>query len=574
MWAISCLCLLLAACSPPSAEDDTPSVDLAVSDVVYSPTSSEGPWQTSKFWELPAQPQHLWIRSDVQLEPHHVPKGAPLGVGVSGMASCEVRWDGQRLASRGRPAVQPEDEVPGPISQVLHVPDHLATTGAHRLDLRCSHYHRGFTPSFGYWRLKVGHYGRLLEGERAVSWSALTTLSGMLVVGVYYLVLFVLDRRRRPYLLLAALALAAAGLLVAEAWRNVLGYTYDWHIVRLRCVAWLAWGVGCLLLLFLSDQFNVGKNWRVRLAALLTISASLVVFPSWDGKIVGSLLTALIWALLICLAAWRRRRDGSPAAAFGVGFCLAILLWDLWSFVDRNLYLGLGLLLILLMASHARHVRAEQRQAEATRLRSSRLEVELLRRHLQPHFLMNTLTALSEWVEEEPQVAVRMIEALADEMRLLGDISQRHQIPLADELELCRHHLDVMGMRHDRRYRLASQVVDDQAAVPPAIFHTLVENAVTHGASTDGDTTELRLVQQRDGEGWKGDGWKYTFESPLDPSGVDPPESRAEGTGLQYVKARLNERYGDAWRFEHGRAGDVWRSVLQVPDSAPAEATP
>lgn len=561
MWVLISLSLcLLLGCSTSTEDSAEPSINLPINDVTYSTESSEGPWQASTFWELPAQPQHLWIRSDLQLEPRHLPTGAPFGVRVSGMASCETRWDGHLLQGLGRPAPRAEDEIPGPISQVLHVPDHLATAGAHRLTLRCSHHHRGFTPSYGYWRLTAGHYGRLLEGERAVSWSALTTLSGMLVVGIYYLVLFVLDRRRRPYLLLSVFSWTAAGMVVAEAWRNVVGYTYDWHIVRLRCVAVLAWGVGCLLLLFLSDQFSVGKSWRLRLAVLLTVSVPIVTFAAWDGKIVGSLLTALVWALLTCGGAWRRKRDGASAAALGVGACLAILLWNPWSFVDRNLYLGLGLLLILLMASHARHLRAEQRQAEATRLRSTRLEIELLRRHLQPHFLMNTLTALSEWVEEEPQVAVHMIEALADEMRLLGDVSQRDRIPFADELELCRHHLDVMGLRRDCRYVLHGETVDDQTTVPPAIFHTLVENAVTHGATAEGGVTELRFVQRR------GDnGWTYVFTSPLDTSQVDGSAPHPDGTGLQYIKARLSERYGDAWRFDHGPEGDVWRTVIQIP---------
>ncbi len=567
MWVVFSLSAgLLLACSTPSTETKT----LPINDVVYSTQSPEGPWQDSKFWELPAQPQQLWIRSDLQIEPQHLPSHAPLGVRVSGMASCETRWNGHVLRGLGRPATGPEDEIPGPISQVLHVPDRLATAGTHRLDLHCSHHHRGFTPSHGYWRLTVGHYGHLLEGERAVSWTALTTLSGMLVVGVYYLVLFVLDRRRRPYLLLSAFSLAAAGMVVAEAWRNVVGYTYDWHIVRLRCVAGLAWGVGCLLLLFLSDQFGVGRSWRLRLAALLTVSAPLVVLAGWDSKIVASLLTALIWALLAGIGAWRRGRDGAQAATLGVGACLVILLWNPWVFVDRNLYLGLGLLLILLMASHARHLRAEQRQAEATRLRSARLEIELLRRHLQPHFLMNTLTALTEWIEEEPSVAVQMIESLADEMRWLGDVSQRNHIPLVDELELCRHHLAVMGLRYDRRYALRSQVVDDQATVPPAIFHTLVENAVTHGAPSGGHRIELHFVQRR-GD----DGWKYVFESPFDVSSLEGPTTRPDGTGLQYIKARLSERYNDTWRFDHGPHGDIWRTVIEVPvDVAPREVTP
>ena len=118
-------------------------------------------------------------------------------------------------------------------------------------------------------------------------------------------------------------------------------------------------------------------------------------------------------------------------------------------------------------------------------MRSSRLEAELLKRSLQPHFVMNSPDRLwRSGSREEPAVAVEMIEALSEELRLLGDIAPRRSIPLADELRLCRAHLTVMSRRKGIDYRLTEEGVDPSGEIPPAVVHTLVENAITHYAAS------------------------------------------------------------------------------------------
>jgi LytS/YehU family sensor histidine kinase len=203
-------------------------------------------------------------------------------------------------------------------------------------------------------------------------------------------------------------------------------------------------------------------------------------------------------------------------------------------------------------------MRAQRRQREDAQLAAARLEIELLKKHLQPHFLMNTLTAAMEWMEEQPDVGVRFIEALADELRLLVDVSDQTHIPLAMEINLCRRHLDVMGYRQDRTFQLQVEGVDPEAPVPPAIFHTLLENALTHNRYTD-----PTVCFQLDGELLAG-GWRYTLHAPL--NGHAPAIDR-EGTGLRYVKARLRESFGEAWSLASTPRNDTWTTVIELRDS-------
>ena len=209
---------------------------------------------------------------------------------------------------------------------------------------------------------------------------------------------------------------------------------------------------------------------------------------------------------------------------------------------------------------------------EALELRSARLEIELLRRQLQPHFLMNTLTALSEWFEAEPAVAADMVEHVGRELRLLSEISRHTAVPLATELALCRSHLAVMARRRDEQLTLDAEGVDGAALIPPALFHTLTDNALSHNAYR-GRPAVFRLRQTAAPRPFA---VRYTFDAPLVPRGR-PREPDARGTGLRYIHARLRESYGEAYQLtsaahDPGGAAPVWRTVIDLPGPPRAEA--
>ncbi|HVE72712.1 MAG TPA: histidine kinase [Thermoanaerobaculia bacterium] len=217
--------------------------------------------------------------------------------------------------------------------------------------------------------------------------------------------------------------------------------------------------------------------------------------------------------------------------------------------------------LIALMAlsgicAHALQVRSDEEKRTAALLKSARLELESTKRHMQPHFLMNTLTALSEWIEEDPRTAIEMIEALADEVRGLRRMSAERLVTVGQELRLCRSHLTTMSLRKEVSYALHTEGIEAHRLVPPTVFHTLVENAVTHGPSSHGDVL-LRLAATQ-----KGDHLQYTFESPIEP-GLDT--SFQAGDGTRYIEARLSEVWGDAWSMRQAPVGSTWQVQIEVP---------
>ena len=230
--------------------------------------------------------------------------------------------------------------------------------------------------------------------------------------------------------------------------------------------------------------------------------------------------------------------------------------------MERTVYLAIWLLTLVLVVDQVRELLAPARR-RGSQPRAAKLELELLRRRIAPHFLMNTLNALTEWVESDPKTGVKMIEALADEFRLLSQVSDRPLIPLADEIALCRRHLEVMSYRVGRAFTLRADNVDGATEIPPGVLHTLVENAFTHGRFSGGE--EFVLTQWRDD-----DADHLTLLSP--PAEPAPPPKVSSGQGLAYVRGRLEAAFGAGARLIGGPTSNGWLSELILPRPRPRPA--
>jgi two-component sensor histidine kinase len=102
-----------------------------------------------------------------------------------------------------------------------------------------------------------------------------------------------------------------------------------------------------------------------------------------------------------------------------------------------------------------------------------------------PHFLFNALNAIAGLLHRDPATADRTIEKLADVFRYTLRGSESEWATLDDELEFVRAYLDVEESRFGDRLQARLEVAPGarRARVPTMIVHTLVENAVKHGAS-------------------------------------------------------------------------------------------
>lgn len=561
LTAFALLVLSVGLSVPTALGQDTASKDIRQGTVRFGddprwadPAYDDSTWPTEWLYPAPDSLGIHWMRARITMDSTRAPF-QPYGLKLSMLAAAEVYWDGVLIGRNGRVGPTRAQEEPGTIRAVFPVPDSLYTPGEHVIAVRLSNFY--MPPDFAYYLydFEVGPYASLLTDWTDWALVPFLFLGGFLIIMVYCAVLYALDRRSTALGLFSLLCLCVAALLATEVTRAVINYSYDWHPVRIHVLTALTTAVAGLLPLFFMHQFEAPHTRPVMagLAGLLTLS--LLLPASTDEQHYWMFWSTLTTSLGVVGWAVVQQKRGAVPALSGVGASIGGLAASGWWFIDTYFFPTFALIVVALLASLGLQMREQRRQREAAQLAAARLEIELLKKHLQPHFLMNTLTAAMEWMEEQPDVGVRFIEALADELRLLVDVSDQTRIPLATELTLCRRHLEVMGYRQDRTFKLQVEGVEPEAPVPPAIFHTLLENALTHNRYT-APTVCFQLTGDS-----LDSGWRYTLRTPR--NGPASAEGR-EGTGLRYVRARLRESFGEAGSLTSTSRNGTWTTIIEL----------
>ncbi|HJW93190.1 MAG TPA: histidine kinase [Thermoanaerobaculia bacterium] len=469
----------------------------------------------------------------------------PIGLWVSMLSDLDVFWDGKLIGHGGR-------------IDNFYVVD--GTPGAHSLLIRARP-PRDVRPSYFVYGIAVGDYATMTRSRIVSQVFSLAALGVFLVIGIYFFAMWFAAGRQSSLLVFALLCFAASLLVIAESYRWLFGYPYAWHIVRLQIINALTLVVAFLLPLFFVLELSVPKP-RAWAAAIAIPLCAIAMAPiTFDTRC----LVMFAVGVAASLAAIVRGRRDIPAAIGVLALAAALVSGGGYSFGDRTFFLAFVLLIACLLLSLTLKLRHQQ-------LRAARLEIELLKRSIQPHFLMNTLTAAIEWIEAEPVEGARFLDALASELRILNEISGASSIPISRELELCRSHLTIMSYRKDMRFELETSGIDHAAEIPPAIFHTLIENAISHNRYRD-----RRIVFTLDATRSNGHR-KYVLDTPLSRHRVAPATSPAafaaesaaphdgrEGLGLRYVKTRLEESFPGGWQLQSEAMEDRWRTTIVVP---------
>lgn len=198
------------------------------------------------------------------------------------------------------------------------------------------------------------------------------------------------------------------------------------------------------------------------------------------------------------------------------------------------------LMLVVLRGMASRHLLKDERLRNAqleTRLAQSQLQV--LRMQLQPHFLFNTLNAISALTVADPPLAKLMIARLSDFLRLTLEERHAQVVPLSREMQFLESYLGIQKVRFQDRLVTHVDVGDaGNAMVPSLILQPLVENALRHGLLAKTSGGELTIVARRiDGN----------LHVRVDDDGLGLPEAGlVEGVGLSNTRARLQAMFGDA----------------------------
>ena len=204
------------------------------------------------------------------------------------------------------------------------------------------------------------------------------------------------------------------------------------------------------------------------------------------------------------------------------------------------------------------------RELERERDRKMALQAQLasLESRLQPHFLFNTLNAISALIQEDPDQAERTVERLAALLRFSLDAAERGLVPLAHELKIVTDYLEIERTRLGERLACSVEVGPEAAGceVPPLCVETLVENSIKHAIAPRAGGGRVRVEGALAGDRlvlsvWD-DGEGFT-EAAVQP-----------GHGLDSLRRRLAARFGEAAALTIGRRDAGTLVTVSLPAGA------
>ena len=333
---------------------------------------------------------------------------------------------------------------------------------------------------------------------------------------------------RRPKLAAIALCLALGFIEAAQVYAGAR-FREDPHALRSAFVfGWLPWVPVAMLapvLMWLAIRWPLDRGrWHS------TLPLHLAAMAAFIG------LHELVAALLL-----------QPYVDLPFGFSFVKQL-TYRSVIDAILYWA------VVGVTHAIRAAREAREREqaTVRLEAGLAEARLaaLRAQLDPHFLFNTLNAISALaLRGEREGVVQALSTLSELLRATLGGAPTQEIALADELSLLDRYLEIQQLRFSDRLEVVREIAPDalDAAVPAMLLQPLVENAVQHGVAVRPGPMRIDIrAERRDGAVRlevrdTGPGFR--------PAGTAPNERR-EGIGLGNTRERLSQLYGTAQSLE------------------------
>ena len=285
----------------------------------------------------------------------------------------------------------------------------------------------------------------------------------------------------------------------------------------------------------------------------------------WDRGFVLRFISAWVGSLIAAYLLWRSqyflltllldRQTIMERVLFGdFSFCVTlILLWSGSYFIFKyNL---------LFQIEKEKSLRSEALAHEAQLL--------MLRYQLNPHFLFNTLNAISTLVlTKAVDPANEMVTKLSKFLRYSLDHSPFDRVSLSHEIETSQLYLDIEKVRFSDRLQLVFDIEDTvrDSLVPTMVLQPLIENSIKHGISKnhEGGTLTIKAFKEQDSL------ILQVVDNGPGISGIDrqvSDEFVASGVGINNIRNRLEQLYDNNYELSFSNVSPRGLSVtMRIPD--------
>jgi len=335
-----------------------------------------------------------------------------------------------------------------------------------------------------------------------------------------------------------------------------------------QVAGWAAYGIVVALytIPFASESGTVA--YRVTLTATCfggTFVLRWVSRRQWQKgfRFPQSLLIVLFWCLLLtylcsALAIKAEYTWGTQLRPFNLLLSLTTVTNAGFVFLSWSaLYFGI---------KYYQAIEVERRRALIAESSARESELRALRYQIHPHFLFNTLNAISTLVlEGHAEAATSMISRLADFFRATLEWPSANEVSLDDELFLTKQYLEIERLRFGDRLRVEITVdpVLLSCLVPHLFLQPLVENSIRHGIAPRLGSGLVSIVARKDRN-------QLIIKVCDDGLGKrSRPGSKngdSKGIGLKNIDRRLTELYGDqgGLQLQWPQTGGC-EAILKIP---------
>jgi two-component system, LytTR family, sensor kinase len=354
----------------------------------------------------------------------------------------------------------------------------------------------------------------------------------------------------------------ARWLLAFVIWTLIgLAFAGQFYLVRAKVGDPVSW------------QFAIGRNLADWYAfAILSIPVWWLArrFPiergNWPRTLVvhlaGAALFSICWMLFrSAIELWQSRTTFETAFTHALVTTFVVNTLIYWALVSLSHALGYYL------KYQERTVRAAELEKRLTEAKLQALQMQL-----NPHFLFNTLHAISSLMHQNVEAADRMLTRLSDLLRYALESTDSQEVPLRKELDFLTRYLEIEQARFGERLQVRLQIDPEamDANVPNLILQPLVENAIKHGIEPHARPGIVELRARRENGALQ-------LEVEDNGAGLQPDGPSGFGLGLSNTRARLEQLYGPNHRLEmlNGARGGLlvrlsipWRPAKIAPSES------
>lgn len=288
---------------------------------------------------------------------------------------------------------------------------------------------------------------------------------------------------------------------------------------------------------------NAYAGWLLTIPLRYIYRKALTLKPLQMLALVGvSLyLTALLWAMVKNVNYWEIYKKGYRPEEWYMYFTNtvnSIIMIGCWT----GAYFGIKNYQMLL--------KEKQNVLKASSM-AHQAHIKMLRYQLNPHFLFNTLNAISTLILiKDNQTAGAMVNRLSDFLRYSLDKDPIRKVPLIQEIQALELYLEIEKVRFEERLTVNWDVDDTtkKALVPSLILQPLIENSIKYAISKMADGGQVNISAKTFGRDLmlnvsdNGPGAEIT--------GGQLPVSNGGGVGLVNIKERLDALYKDNYSFD------------------------